>query len=82
MNHIFYFREIETTELSGGARISYIFHETFGKTLYHIKPLVGMSKYDILTAMRNASGTRPALFIPEVGYQETFFCAFKSMNKV
>lgn len=60
------YREIETSELSGGARICYIFHETFGKTLENIKPLIGLSKYDILTAMRNASGTRPALFVPEV----------------
>ncbi|KAK6636859.1 hypothetical protein RUM43_010523 [Polyplax serrata] len=62
-------REIETSELSGGARICYIFHETFGKTLENIKPLIGLSKYDILTAMRNASGTRPALFVPEVCFE-------------
>src|ERR1700710_2148262 len=28
-------RNIETTELCGGARICYIFHETFGHTLLH-----------------------------------------------
>lgn len=34
-------RNIETTELCGGARICYIFHETFGRTLDSIHPLVG-----------------------------------------
>lgn len=34
-------RNIETTELCGGARICYIFHETFGRTLDGIHPLTG-----------------------------------------
>lgn len=34
-------RNIETTELCGGARICYIFHETFGRTLDSVHPLVG-----------------------------------------
>lgn len=34
-------RNIETTELCGGARICYIFHETFGRTLDSIHPLTG-----------------------------------------
>lgn len=50
----------------GGARICYIFHETFGRTLDSIHPLAGLTKMDILTAIRNATGPRPALFIPEV----------------
>lgn len=50
----------------GGARICYIFHETFGKTLDSIHPLSGLSKRDVLTAIRNATGPRPALFVPEV----------------
>lgn len=62
-------RNIETSELCGGARICYIFHETFGKTLDSIDPLSGLSKRDILTAIRNATGPRPALFIPEVSFE-------------
>ena len=34
-------RNIETSELCGGARICYIFHETFGRTLDSIHPLTG-----------------------------------------
>ncbi|XP_075218786.1 dynamin related protein 1 [Lycorma delicatula] len=62
-------RNIETTELCGGARICYIFHETFGKTLDSIHPLSGLTKMDILTAIRNATGPRPALFVPEVSFE-------------
>ncbi|XP_015916258.1 dynamin-1-like protein [Parasteatoda tepidariorum] len=62
-------RNIETSELCGGARICYIFHETFGRTLNEIHPLGGLSTYDILTAIRNATGTRPALFVPEVSFE-------------
>lgn len=62
-------RNIETTELCGGARICYIFHETFGRVLDSIHPLAGLSKMDILTAIRNATGPRPALFVPEVSFE-------------
>ncbi|XP_021950929.1 dynamin-1-like protein isoform X2 [Folsomia candida] len=62
-------RNIETTELCGGARICYIFHETFGATLQSIDPISGLSKLDILTAIRNATGPRPALFVPEVTFE-------------
>lgn len=60
---------IETAELCGGARICYIFHETFSRTLDSIHPLSGLTAIDILTAIRNATGTRPALFIPEVSFE-------------
>lgn len=53
----------------GGARICYIFHETFGKVLDSIHPLTGLSKMDVLTAIRNATGPRPALFVPEVSFE-------------
>lgn len=62
-------KNIETTELCGGARMCYIFHETFGRTLDSIHPLTGLSKMDILTAIRNATGPRPALFVPEVSFE-------------
>lgn len=62
-------RNIETTELCGGARLCYIFHEIFGRTLDSIHPLAGLTKMDILTAIRNATGPRPALFVPEVSFE-------------
>ncbi|XP_020785637.1 dynamin-1-like protein isoform X2 [Boleophthalmus pectinirostris] len=60
---------IETAELCGGARICYIFHETFGRTLESVDPLGGLSTIDILTAIRNATGPRPSLFVPEISFE-------------
>uniref|UniRef100_A0A8C5HDH5 Dynamin-1-like protein n=1 Tax=Gouania willdenowi TaxID=441366 RepID=A0A8C5HDH5_GOUWI len=62
-------RYIQTSELCGGARICYIFHETFGRTLQSIDPLGGLTDLDILTAIRNATGPRPALFVPEISFE-------------
>lgn len=62
-------KNIETMELCGGARICYIFHETFGKALESVEPLGGLSTLDILTAIRNATGPRPSLFVPEVSFE-------------
>jgi len=62
-------RNIETAELCGGARICYIFHEIFGRTLDSIHPLAGLTNMDILTAIRNSNGPRPALFVPEVSFE-------------
>lgn len=47
----------------------YIFHEIFGRTLDSVHPLTGLTKMDILTAIRNATGPRPALFVPEVSFE-------------
>ncbi|KAK7101692.1 dynamin-1-like protein isoform X2 [Littorina saxatilis] len=62
-------KNIETTELCGGARICYIFHETFGRTLEGVDALGGLSTRDILTAIRNATGPRPSLFVPEISFE-------------
>ena len=62
-------QNIATSELCGGARICYIFHDIFGKTLMNFDALQGLSTKDILTAIRNATGTRPALFVPEISFE-------------
>eukprot|EP00750_Incisomonas_marina_P009629 INCI16060.2.p1 GENE.INCI16060.2~~INCI16060.2.p1 ORF type:complete len:760 (+),score=150.27 INCI16060.2:426-2705(+) len=62
-------RDEMLTELYGGARISYIFHEIFGTTINTRDHLVGLSDDDIRTAIRNATGPRPALFVPEVSFE-------------
>lgn len=46
---------IDSCDRCGGARICYIFHETFGRTLASVDPLEGLSTTDILTAIRNAT---------------------------
>lgn len=58
----------EVTELFGGARIAYIFNEIYGKRLQQLDPLEGLSDEDIRTAIANANGTRPSLFVPEISF--------------
>ncbi|KAK6200471.1 Dynamin central region-domain-containing protein [Scheffersomyces amazonensis] len=60
--------EISTKELCGGARIYYIFNEVFGSQLASINPTHNLSIYDIRTAIRNSTGPRPALFVPELAF--------------
>ncbi|XP_047146365.1 dynamin-1-like protein isoform X1 [Hydra vulgaris] len=62
-------KNITTSEICGGARICYIFHDTFGKTILKFDPLTGLTTKDILTAIRNATGPRPALFVPEISFE-------------
>ena len=57
------------TELYGGARISFIFNEIFGKKLKELDPFEGLSDEDIRTAIRNATGPRPSLFVPEASFE-------------
>lgn len=62
-------RDIETHQLSGGARICYIFHHIFSDTLNSIGPLEGLTRSDILHAISNAMGPRPALFVSEMAFE-------------
>lgn len=62
-------RDIETHQLSGGARICYIFHQTFSQALSNIRPLEGLSRSDVLHAISNAMGPRPALFVSEMAFE-------------
>jgi len=59
---------VEMNELYGGARISYIFNEIFGRSLMSIDPFDGLSDSDIRTAICNANGPRPSLFVPEISF--------------
>ena len=60
--------EISTQELCGGARIYYIFNSVFGSSLDTIDPTVNLSVLDIRTAIRNSTGPRPSLFVPEMAF--------------
>ncbi|POY74293.1 hypothetical protein BMF94_2731 [Rhodotorula taiwanensis] len=60
--------EISTKELCGGARIYYIFHDVFGHALESINPTQNLTTTDIRTAIRNSTGPRPSLFVPEIAF--------------
>lgn len=59
----------ESQHLSGGAMICDLFHNTFGQTLQNMHALDGLSPEDIRIAIRNATGTRPSLFVPELAFE-------------
>ncbi|KAM5564635.1 dynamin-related protein 3A-like [Rosa sericea] len=61
--------EMLTKELSGGARIQYIFQSIFVKSLQEVDPCDDVTDDDIRTAIQNASGARDALFVPEVPFE-------------
>jgi dynamin 1-like protein len=58
-----------THELTGGARISFIFHDKFGRDLDGMDPFEELDIGDIRTALRNATGHRTPLFIPESAFE-------------
>jgi dynamin 1-like protein len=60
--------EISTKELCGGARIYYIFNSVFGNSLEQVDPTTNLSVLDIRTAIRNSTGPRPSLFVPELAF--------------
>ncbi|KAF2320578.1 hypothetical protein GH714_028433 [Hevea brasiliensis] len=61
--------QMSTSELSGGARIHYIFQSIFVKSLEEVDPCEDLTDDDIRTAIQNATGPRSALFVPEVPFE-------------
>ncbi|KAI5285542.1 Dynamin- GTPase protein, partial [Ascosphaera acerosa] len=60
--------DISTKELCGGARVYYIFNSVFGNSLETIDPTHNLTVLDIRTAIRNSTGPRPSLFVPEMAF--------------
>lgn len=55
--------ELSSTELSGGARISFVFHELYSNGVKAIDPFDVVKDADIRTILYNSSGSSPALFV-------------------
>ncbi|CAL9735026.1 dynamin-related protein Dnm1p [Monosporozyma servazzii] len=60
--------DINTKELCGGARIYYIYNNIFGKSLETLNPTTNLTALDIKTAIRNSTGPRATLFVPELAF--------------
>lgn len=60
--------DISTKELSGGARIYYIFNDVFGNALNSLDATGNLTTQDIRTAIRNSHGPRPSMFVPELAF--------------
>ncbi|CUM68325.1 uncharacterized protein PRCAT00006047001 [Priceomyces carsonii] len=56
-------KELSSQELSGGARISFVFHEIFKNGINSLDPFDQIKDADIRTIMHNTSGSAPSLFV-------------------
>jgi dynamin 1-like protein len=56
-------QDLSTTELSGGARISFVFHELYSNGIKAVDPFDQVKDVDIRTILYNSSGSSPALFV-------------------
>ncbi|QRV88580.1 dynamin central region protein [Ceratobasidium sp. AG-Ba] len=60
--------DISTKELSGGARVYYVFNDVFGHALNSLDATGNLTTQDIRTAIRNSHGPRPSMFVPEIAF--------------
>merc|ERR1712166_1253339 len=60
---------VATTEISGGARIHYIFSDIYSRAIQEISYLDSLSEQDIRTSIKNSAGYRSALFVPETAFE-------------
>jgi len=61
--------DISSFELSGGARISFVFHEIFASAIRSMDPFDQIKDVDIRTILYNSSGSSPALFVGTAAFE-------------
>ena len=55
--------ELQSDQLSGGARIAYVFHEWYAAGVRDLDPFDKIKDGDIRTILYNSSGSQPSLFV-------------------
>ena len=61
--------ELSSNELSGGARISFVFHELYSNGIKAVDPFEQVKDIDIRTILYNSSGSSPALFVGTTAFE-------------
>ena len=61
--------ELSSIELSGGARISFVFHELYSNGVKAVDPFEQVKDLDIRTILYNSSGSSPALFVGTTAFE-------------
>lgn len=61
--------DLSVSELAGGARISFVFHELFSNGVRAIDPFDTVKDSDIRTILYNSSGSSPALFVGTTAFE-------------
>jgi len=62
-------QELSSVELSGGARISFVFHELYANGIKAVDPFDQVKDIDIRTILYNSSGSAPALFVGTTAFE-------------
>lgn len=62
-------QELSSHELSGGARVSFVFHELYSNGIKAIDPFEQVKDIDIRTILYNSSGSSPALFVGTTAFE-------------
>ncbi|THC90882.1 hypothetical protein EYZ11_009662 [Aspergillus tanneri] len=62
-------QELSSMELSGGARISFVFHELYSNGIKAVDPFDNVKDIDIRTILYNSSGSSPALFVGTTAFE-------------
>ncbi len=62
-------QELSSIELSGGARISFVFHELYANGIKAVDPFDQVKDIDIRTILYNSSGSSPALFVGTTAFE-------------
>ncbi|KAG0646610.1 Vacuolar sorting-associated 1 [Hyphodiscus hymeniophilus] len=61
--------ELSSVELSGGARISFVFHELYSNGVKAVDPFDQVKDIDIRTILYNSSGSSPSLFVGTTAFE-------------
>nr|POE72807.1 vacuolar protein sorting-associated protein 1 [Quercus suber] len=61
--------ELSSIELSGGARISFVYHELYSNGIKAVDPFDVVKDIDIRTILYNSSGSSPALFVGTMAFE-------------
>ncbi|SCV69422.1 BQ2448_2442 [Microbotryum intermedium] len=61
--------DLSLNELSGGARISFVFHELYSNGVKSLDPFDQVKDADIRTILYNSSGSSPALFVGTAAFE-------------
>eukprot|EP00928_Gymnodinium_smaydae_P031141 TRINITY_DN22958_c1_g4_i1.p1 TRINITY_DN22958_c1_g4~~TRINITY_DN22958_c1_g4_i1.p1 ORF type:complete len:910 (-),score=203.84 TRINITY_DN22958_c1_g4_i1:78-2807(-) len=62
-------KELHPGELVGRSRIDFIFRDVFARTLQEFDACSGLADDEIRVAIRNATGPRATLFVPEAAFE-------------
>lgn len=61
--------DLSVTELAGGARISFVFHELFNNGVKSVDPFDSVKDTDIRTILYNSAGSAPSLFVGTTAFE-------------